>query len=256
MEQNKTYIIILVVALSAAILIAAGLFLFSPRNDASAEQGTDDSFDPYVYIRKPAESEDQTINEIAGLLSTVDEPIQPDPDEPLIFRQQQIYGQQPQSPDTDRTQTDTQSAQPQTAPASQKTTVPEPTTPSPTTVAQRTVNQPATAISQPAAPSPATVAQRTVSQPATDSPQPRTITEYWIQLLASPSHQTAADAGNELRLKGISVKISSQRKNNTLYYRLRYGPFEVAEEAEKFLTWIQNLEKYEESYISREYHIQ
>ena len=266
MEQNKAYIIILVVALVAAILIVAGIFLFSPREDASADQ-SEDTFDPYVYLREPPEDPEQEV--IGGILSGPNNLVQLDPGEPLIFHQQQIYGQQ--SPEQSTEQSTVQDAQTevrQSADIEQSTILePDISIKSDTGIMKSDIGivRSDTGVETPKPKTVRTSARQKSAKPvqgrpgttpsiSRKEPQTRTITEYWIQLFASTSQQAVLDAGEELGLKGISGKISAQRRNNALYYRLRYGPFTVAEEAEKFLAWIQNLEEYANSYISQEYY--
>ncbi|MFP4644529.1 MAG: SPOR domain-containing protein [Spirochaetales bacterium] len=75
--------------------------------------------------------------------------------------------------------------------------------------------------------------------------------EYWIQVLSSSSRDTAEAARERLEGRSLGSVIFPVTVSGQEYYRVRVGPYENPEEAQKFLGWIQDLDGFEESYVSR-----
>ena len=94
--------------------------------------------------------------------------------------------------------------------------------------------------------------QRSAAAP-TRSAAPVHVTEYWIQLIASPSRDRIDQANVRLSDVNLSGRITTRQVEDTLYYRLRVGPYSTQAEAEKFLEWIGELDGFENAYISEEY---
>ncbi|MGI9256220.1 MAG: SPOR domain-containing protein [Salinispira sp.] len=310
MGENKVYIIIFTIVLVAVILTVAGILLFSPpRNETS--EAADISFDPYSYIRR----EDNGLSEGASVVSVPDNPEKSaaqespaqNPDEILVFRQQQIYGQQagqhagqavsaqPQQPgQAVSAQTQQPGQQPQQPPpvyGQQQQAQQQPgqqpvygqsvsesiqenlmrddsdrkSEKSDNTERNITAKQNARRSSEkpvifrtasssaPARTSPALVHSVSSDNSPNNQNPPKTARRYWIQLIASSNQQAIMDAGETLRTMGIRGKVSTRKWNDTLYYRIRYGPFNVLEEAEKFLVWFRDIDAYAGAYISLEY---
>jgi cell division septation protein DedD len=291
MEQNKSYIIIIAVTLVSAAVIAAGLFLFSPADDAAAvARERSDNFDPFLYMRAP-----ETGSESAGTDTGEDgsgaetaaagaqtgatgQAADNSGDETGVVVVRQIYGTAGDGNTADDSgntaQAEATSASDINSPVS--TAAGDESTASQTTGAAVTgtagsnnSNQnPADSGSRSstgttASSSTGTSGAATASSTATGS-APSTDNEasddfepfdaYWIQVLASPSLDNVELARSEIGDYGFGGRITTLQKDDVLYYRLRYGPFTVKDEAEKFLSWIQNLEKYSGAYISLEHH--
>ena len=51
--------------------------------------------------------------------------------------------------------------------------------------------------------------------------------------------------------KGIPSRITSKEVDGTNYFRVRIGPYDNENEAEKFLAWIHEVQGFENSYISQ-----
>ncbi len=287
MGENKVYVIIFTIVLVALILTVAGILLFSPpRNETS--EAADISFDPYSYIRR----EDNGLSEGASVTSVPDNPEKlaaqespaQNPDEILVFRQQQMYGQQPPQPGQ------AVSAQPPRQQPGQGVSAPPQSVPvygqtasesiqenlmrddsdrksekSDNTERNITAKQNArwssekpvifqtASSSAPARTSPALIHSVSSDNSPNNQNPPKTARRYWIQLIASSNRQAIMDAGETLRTMGIRGKVSTRKWNDTLYYRIRYGPFNVLEEAEKFLVWFRDIDAYAGAYISIEY---
>lgn len=107
-----------------------------------------------------------------------------------------------------------------------------------------------------AAPAAGTAESRRVSDSgkAQDSGQQRAqLTEYWIQVISSPSRDRVEQVYEELKSHGLGGRITTKLIDTTTYYRLRFGPYSAKPEAEKFLAWIRAIPEFSESYISLEY---
>ena len=85
------------------------------------------------------------------------------------------------------------------------------------------------------------------------STAPVPVTEYWIQLIASPSRDRVDQANVRLSDVNLSGRVTTRQIEGTLYYRLRVGPYSTQQEAKKFLEWIGELAGFENAYISEEY---
>jgi cell division septation protein DedD len=279
MEQNKTYIIILFVTLVSAGLIAAGLFLFSPRDAGAGDVATQqvDAFDPTVYLRRPSPDDPAAADaaaadedEDAGDEATVDnydgDPLAAAEDTPLVFRTQQVYGTIAGSGSdagpADETDDGSGESTTDTADSSNERGTRE-------AVRSESAPAPVDSSESPRSSGPSAAASTPTGAPVSASSQrdegvkpagenvvqgPVDVQEYWIQVFASTSRQSVEDIRDELLSRGFRGRISTVDINDALYYRLRFGPFEVKEEAQKFLDWLHNVPRYEASYISLEYH--
>ncbi len=246
MEQNKVLMIIVSVAIFFAAIVGVGVALLYPRDDSAAmaaESTTSHGFDPIEYVRRP---------DTTGFDETDDEK------EPVII----VYGER----DEGDVEVDAEVARSITVePAAterdretsrQSTTEREPAVspPSRTDTSREVQEAPAQSIeptsagtATPSAPSAPTVTERRVE------PRRIRVTEYWIQLIASPSKDRVEYAQDLLADYSLGGRVTTRDVNGELYYRLRVGPYENQQEADKFLTWIRDIDGFEEAYISEEY---
>ena len=92
---------------------------------------------------------------------------------------------------------------------------------------------------------------------AAEQPKPKTrtvrTTEYWIQAGSFTSRTRADKIKSELDQLGFTGRIMSQEVDGTLYYRVRIGPYQKKDEAQKFLSWVKEKEHFSGSYISQVY---
>jgi cell division protein FtsN len=79
------------------------------------------------------------------------------------------------------------------------------------------------------------------------------ITEYWIQTGAYRSKSKAEEQNEKLIEHGFQAQILTRDTNGVTLYRVRIGPYENEEEANKFLAWIRVIDGMEDSYISEVY---
>jgi cell division protein FtsN len=77
--------------------------------------------------------------------------------------------------------------------------------------------------------------------------------EYWIQAGSYTSKTRAEQVRGELAEKGFTSRITVKEVEGTRYYRVRIGPYREKAEADKFLRWVREIDKFEKSYISRVY---
>jgi len=223
MEQNKVLMIVISVAVFLAAIVGVGVALLYPRADADgssiASSGVEE-FDPIEYVRRP---------EIAPLTPATEET------EPVII----VYGEEkPDAPVVE-------------VPAASVPVVPVQPVPSVQTVQSAQPVQPAR---ESRTFGPATTAGQTAAAPAVRTPAPSArTTEYWIQLIASPSRDRVEQARDSLAELNLGGRITTRDVEGTTYFRLRVGPYESKDEANKFLEWIREMERFSEAYISEEY---
>ncbi|RKX77806.1 MAG: hypothetical protein DRP87_08135 [Spirochaetes bacterium] len=77
--------------------------------------------------------------------------------------------------------------------------------------------------------------------------------EYWIQTGSYRSKSRAEKVQESLLGKGVVSSITTRVVNGQNYFRVRIGPYEKKEEAEKFLSWIREISGFESSYVSLVY---
>lgn len=82
-----------------------------------------------------------------------------------------------------------------------------------------------------------------------EKPKTITVKEYIIQVGSFTSLDKAEEAGKLLKAKGLNGQIVVREVGGTRYYRLRIGPYENKEEAEKFLSWVKEIRGFEGSMI-------
>ena len=248
MEQNKVLMIIVSVAIFFAAIVGVGVALLYPRADADTETArteTAGEFDPIEYVRRPdtAPLDDQNGEE-----------------EPVII----VYGEREET-DEDAAAEEGASDRPAVEGSRNDTssrTISVPAEESPgDEVAEAeerddTATPPAedAAATERSAPAPAE-AETDRGTIAETRPEPRRIrvTEYWIQLIASPNRDRVEQVRGMLADYSLGGRVTTRDVDGQLYYRLRVGPYENRDEAEKFLTWIREIEGFENAYISEEY---
>jgi cell division septation protein DedD len=79
------------------------------------------------------------------------------------------------------------------------------------------------------------------------------VTEYWIQVIATTSPDRVEMARERLREHQLSGRITTRVVDGRTFYRLRVGPYTDKREATKFLDWVNDIDGFEDSYISEEY---
>jgi len=77
--------------------------------------------------------------------------------------------------------------------------------------------------------------------------------EYWVQLAATGSRDAAETARDTLRGHTLRSVVFPTRIDGDIYYRVRVGPYREQREAEKFLAWIEELDDFEDGYVSLVY---
>ncbi|MFP4484639.1 MAG: SPOR domain-containing protein [Spirochaetota bacterium] len=229
MEQHRTLLIIVSVTLFVAVVIGVGLALLYPRDSDEGEQAvaaTDGKpFDPIEYIRTPDKRETDFIV-----------PGESEDDDVII-----VYGEKPEE-----RQGDADAPGKDALPKAEK----EPDTTAkaePEAEPEAAPREPAKSMGEAAPP-----AERPEPRPEPE-PEYRRVTEYWIQVISSPSRDRVEEAKQRLQTQELGGRITSKNVDGETFYRLRVGPYSHKNEAEKFLEWISDIEGFDESYISEEY---
>jgi cell division septation protein DedD len=84
-------------------------------------------------------------------------------------------------------------------------------------------------------------------------PTQTTIEEFWIQVVSSPNRDRVLLVQEDLESLGIGGRITTVQVDSQTFYRLRYGPYTQRAEAQKFLDWLKEIPRYQESFISIEF---
>lgn len=233
MEQNKVLMVIVSVAIFFTAVIGVGVALLYPRADSEAGGeviGSVQEFDPIEYIRRPDPAP----------IADADET-----EEPVII----VYGSEEPMPEGVEGALGTEDGS-ATVTITERPAVsarPEATESAPLVDRDQSASS-----TEPVRTESTSAAQPTQRAPQTQPREVR-VTEYWIQLIASPSRDRVEQANLTLADYSLGGRITTRDIDGTLFYRLRVGPYPNAEEAEKFLEWITDIEGFESAYVSEEY---
>jgi cell division septation protein DedD len=235
MENSKTLIVIVSVSLFVAAVLGLGLVLFYPREapqvaGTAGQSGSAGGFDAIEYLRDPdAEEPSLEAEEETG------------EDEDVVI----VYGETVE----ERPDGEAEEAEEGDVAVEERPPQPDETRQAPERSPERSA-EPAPAESAPA--EPARAAPRRAPQP---QPEPRRVqvTEYWIQVIATTSPDRVQMARERLREHQLSGRITTRVVDGRTFYRLRVGPYTDKREATKFLDWVNDIDGFEDSYISEEY---
>lgn len=115
---------------------------------------------------------------------------------------------------------------------------------------QPAVEQPRTPPVQEVKPAPARPAPRPVT-PAPSVPKVK-VTEFWIQVAAYADRYSAERSGRVLSDRSLNpVLFTAKTANGTTVYRVRVGPYQNRQEAEKYLTWIKEIPDFKGSFVTQ-----
>lgn len=233
MEHNRVLMIIVSVAIFFAAVVGVGFALLYPSGDAMASLAggtTSTEFDPIEFVRRP---DDAPLADRVGDGSSG----------PAVI----IYGE---PDDGDGEAPPRIVLNPTTGEDAPSITVrparSEP--PSTTEVTPEIDRESGAAESAPATP----VARQTTPAPQV-TPREIRVTEYWIQLIASNSRDRVEQARVRLEEYNLSGRITTREIEESIFYRLRVGPYDSRDEAEKFLEWLRDIDGFGEAWVSEEY---
>jgi DedD protein len=261
-EQHKVLLIIVSVTIVLAAIVGVGLWLFYPRDEAPVDVAQDTTgsggfeWEPLDFL--------QGDGEVPGLQDEAT----PGVDEPDEF--EVTYGVAEDAEQPGQTAPPSFVSTPvQERPAAPETTGRTPETTTPAAAAEPAARETGTqtAVSSPGATAaaakpesaPATATSSTRDAAGTTSTRTGTPdTElsdraYWVQAISSPNRETALQAKRTLEEHQLDGRILTRVINGTTYYRLRFGPFAVRAEAEKFLGWVQEIPSFGDAMIFVDY---
>lgn len=220
MDHRKLLIIILSVALFIALILGIALLAYYPGDDDDrVALGERRQFDPIEFVRRAEEPEPDLTEE--------------DDDDFVI-----IYGTRDPEVD-DREPDDEIAVRPRPEDREVREPEPEPIEPEPT--------EPKPTEPKPMEPEPT---EPEVREPVARPDPERPTREYWIQVISSSSRDTAEAAKARLREQSLGSVIFPVTVDGRNYFRVRVGPYDNRGEADKFLNWVQNLDGFEQSYVS------
>ncbi len=250
MENRNIMLVIASIAFLFVIVVGVGLWLFWPKDTtsdgaaaASADTLFDKDFDSFEYYRGREElpgltEEPQKSEEEAAIGEPGEETAADNTSEKEITV---AFGEAEKSP------MDKVIIEPKDVSILPRETVPSDKSPSSvktpvkTTVPAKIDSEPAAAVSKPAAP------ERITEK------KPTTITkkEYEIQVGSYKTRNYAESINNQLKKLGFPGLIRTRDIGGVTYYRVRLGPYSNENEAQKFLSWIRDIDGLGESYISQ-----
>lgn len=237
MEDKKTLWIILGISVCVLIVVAVGFFWFLPTDQSLTAAGNSEGtavsgrtdFDPVEWVRQN--------DEYPGIEESED-----NTEDFVVVSDELVYGlPEPESNGTVEDSADAADAATITLDIAEK----EIKASTAAVTAAASVQNPA--VQKPAAQTPVN------RQPAEDVKKSVRVTEYWIQAGSFTSLSKAEDVKEALSAKGVVSTISTTKVNGTDFFRVRLGPYSDQMEADKFLSWIQAVKGFENSYISEVY---
>ncbi|MFW6214903.1 MAG: SPOR domain-containing protein [Alkalispirochaetaceae bacterium] len=241
MEQQKVLIIIISAALFIAAVLGVGLALFYPDAGGSAAPSARE-FDPIEYARPESEPESESEprdEERVVVFGETEEERDDDRSEERVI----LLTEDPPREEEESGEEETITSRPATAQRSaERGEADGETTPAPQTAPSREPD--------------AAQREQTASYQRAPEPAPRRmrVTEHWIQLISSPNRDRVDQVREQLRERySLGGRVTSREVGDTTYYRLRLGPYDDREEAEKFLAWIRDIDGFSAAYISEEY---
>lgn len=253
MEQRKVLLIIISITVILAATIGVGLLLFYPRDEAPEATAETEFWDPMDFLtgsgsRPGLTTETDATDERDGTggaeVGEADEADPSSDDGPFSV----TYGVVSDSRDAAQ-------------PAATITESPVDDQPSSVTAAQQTappretpaVSRPAQA-TEPTRSAPARTSSATTERTPTITEEPTLAARaYWVQLISSPNRDTVEQAQRSLGEHQVHTRIQTKEIGDTIYFRLRLGPFSVREEAEKFLDWILESDRFADALIFVDY---
>jgi cell division protein FtsN len=234
MERQKIFWVVLSVSVFVVIVLVVGVYLLRQKPlAASAPVGAINPITgpgPQVFEYSPQKPEDQSnqgAEQKPGEPQTLHFYIGEGAEKPQTSVPQ-ASGGQPQEPGS-------QTQSPATSQTSQAPAVQQSPTPShPGTVA---------AVSR---------RPEVAARPAVKPRQPsHRIVDYWIQTGAYKSQSKAEELVATLADKGLTGNVFSYDAKGVTYYRVRIGPYSNHREADKFLSFVKQIQGLESSYISQ-----
>ncbi|MFP4550125.1 MAG: SPOR domain-containing protein [Spirochaetales bacterium] len=284
MEQRKVLIIILSITIILAATVGVGLLLYYPRDDQAATAATGDAsgiaWDPSDFLRgtgsRPGLEPEDEGDAIADDEQGSDE--ESDDDEDGFAVTYDVTDDDEQD-DAERDRGDRvvvieAPARTHTSARTETERTPERSSEAGATSARGTGSTGAESVAatprtERAAPgATGTSAAGTSAQPrstataTTTAARRSTATRpgpaladqaYWVQVISSPNRSTIEQARRDLGERQMNTRILTKQIGGTVYYRLRFGPFSLRTEAEKYLDWVLELESYTDALIFVDY---
>jgi cell division protein FtsN len=239
MEKQKTLWIIFSVTLFLVVVVVVGFIWVLPREEEGTgdetltanlgDRDSGDSYDPIQWVRQSV------------VIPGVDEKNGETEDDGMLL----VIGEE-EAAVVESTPADDPSAETSVEAASRKSPeqVPE------TSEQEIRVAEPAPERRRT---TPLAVPSSTPAPASRPKPEPITVTQYWIQAASFSSRTRAEEAKTVLAENGWSARITSREIGGTTYFRVRIGPYNSEQEAQKFLSWLKDLDSFESSYISQVY---
>ncbi|MFP4300884.1 MAG: SPOR domain-containing protein [Spirochaetaceae bacterium] len=247
MEQQKVLIIIISAALFIAAVLGVGLALFYPDGERGEVAASAQEFDPIEYARPPEAEEEEPREEESVIVYGGDEE-DTSPKERVILLTEELAEEHEREQEREQ-ESEKESSEPDTAVTSRRAR--EPATPRETAPEPDRVDEPVPTERPEPRESATEASYRTDPE---REPRRIRVTEHWIQLISSPAKERVDLVREQLREEySLGARVTTKEVDDRTYYRLRLGPYDDRGEAEKFLSWIREIDGFGEAYISEEY---
>ncbi len=257
MEQKKILWILFAVTLFFLVVVGAGFIWFYPGAQQPQEQqaavdgpGVGPEETTPKLTETQAVEEEQDFDPIEWMRSSENYPGLREPQESAGEKKEQeesfivVYGQDDSGEDSEQ--------EPPVAPQQQEKDSAKEERPSTDPAPQESVSDSQTAAKE--VPEKKKREETTQEQKRYEGTEKtiRTV-EYWIQTGSYTSKSRAEQVRDELEKKGFTSRITVKDVEGEQYFRVRIGPYKHEQEAEKFLKWVKEIEKFEKSYVSQVY---
>lgn len=238
MEQQKVLWVIFSVTLVSLAIVVTAYYWFLPETNKgnlapALQQGTVKPYDPALYVRIPADG----VMEDTSALPGIEEPAESGETLPVETPAEAAATATPE--DTEQTSARVSDGSLSSVTIKIKD-------------AAETKEKAVVTVKEPAvkSPVPAPAAKPAPVSYAKPAPAKSAVTQYWIQVGSYASRSAAEDIRSNLDKKGFAGIVAPVDVNGKSFYRVRSGPYQAKDEADKFLSWIVQIKGLENSYIS------
>ena len=101
-------------------------------------------------------------------------------------------------------------------------------------------------------PAPVTVKPAPVSPPVVAKPVPKVkVTEFWIQVAAYADRYAAERSSQTLSAQNMAAVLFTAQNDKGTVFRVRIGPYQNKQEAEKYLEWVKAIKDFSGAYITQ-----
>lgn len=240
-QQQKLLWTILSVAVLFLVILAACMFIFLPSGNSQAEQAITKAQEPMEWVKADTPQQTESATPAVTEDNIVINTVQPKEIKPIESNKTAL-----------KTEQTTKSQSYETKPAEPNKIVlrSEPETKSQADIVIKETSQKSAVPQQPKQEQPKQQVQTKVqTQTKQTVKQSASSTEYWIQLGAFSTRESADRAVATMKEHNHKASILTGTSNGKTVYRVRTGPYTDKSQADKALGSIKRIKGYDGSYI-------